>query len=181
MNQGAVSQVLSSIGLNGKEPHTGIESPPPAEIDAGPRSRQPPVECECVANPGSYPAEKNARMILGTIRKTRRLLTMKTRRDVYHNNLPMRRLVGPGAGYQRSAATYTRHALLLLPSAHQPAQHLAPLVPTTRPKQQLRWIRRRPSPSRDTMRCYRTSAKTCYEQLIGLARGPNWSNNQTID
>jgi len=81
VNQGAVSQVLSSIGLNGKEPHAGIDPLPPREIDAGPCSRQPPVECVCVANPGIYPAGK----LIATIRKTRRILTMKTRRGVYHS------------------------------------------------------------------------------------------------
>jgi hypothetical protein len=36
---------------------------------------------------------------------------MKTQRGVYHSNLLMRSVVGTGAGYQRSAATSSRHAL----------------------------------------------------------------------
>ena len=117
VNQGAVSQVLSSIGLYGREPHASVVPPPPAEIDAKPCSRQPPVRCVCFANPGSYPAGTISR----SITKTRRVLMIKTRRGAYHRNLGIRSVLDTGAGYQRSAATYTRHALLLFPSAHQPA------------------------------------------------------------
>ena len=88
--------MLSSIGLYGREPHASVVPPPPAEIDAEPCSRQPPVRCVCVANPGSYPA----RILKGTIKKTRRVLTMKTRRGVYRRSLLIRSVVGTGAGYR---------------------------------------------------------------------------------
>lgn len=102
--------MLSSIGLNDEESAARIVLPPPGKVDAEPHSRQPPVRCVCIANSGSYPAGTIIRRVLGIIRKTRRVLTMKTRRGVYQELL-IRSVIGTGAGYQRSAATYSRHAL----------------------------------------------------------------------
>ena len=58
---------------------------------------------------------------------------MKTRRGVYHRNLMAHGVLGLGAVYLRSAATYTRHALQLVSRDHQPAQHLAPLASPHQP------------------------------------------------